>query len=156
MEGIRMSRTNRTAVYLLTLLLIFVIPIQAFAADKPITINIDNEKVDFSVQPQYINGVVYVPIRTICEKLGIAYEWNNQTKTVSGVKGNKEFELKLGSSEVIYNGKARALHGQSFLQNGTMLVPLRFVAESIQNAVIWDGSTYTASITTDGVLKAQE
>ena len=53
----------------IVLALTFVMTGVALADDKPITVFIDGEKVEFDAQPKMVNDRVMVPLRAVFEKL---------------------------------------------------------------------------------------
>ena len=55
-------------------------------------------------------------------------------------------ELFADSNAAYVNGEAVLLDAPSFVRNGRMYIPVRFVAESLGAKVEWDGTTSTATI----------
>ena len=125
-----------------------------FAVEADVQIN--GQIVDFTdsngnkVNAQIINSRTMVPLRKIFEVLGCDIDWNNETRTVTANKLNKEIVLQINNKTAIIreNGVEEkiSLDTAPVIVNNRTLVPLRFIAESLEKQVGWDSSTYTAII----------
>lgn len=121
----------------------------AFAANKSITVFIDQQPVTFSNSaPVQENGSVSVPFRTLFEKLGLQVTWDAKTKTIIGSKTGLEINLKIGSKQATVNGQAMTLTVAPKTINNVTYVPLRFISEVTGNVVKWDSKTQSVLITT--------
>ncbi len=102
------------------------------------------------VEAQIINSRTMVPLRKIFEVLGCEIEWNGEEQEVTAKKEGKEIRLQVGNlvAWCKENGVERQISLDSapvIVQNRT-LVPLRFVAESLDKQVGWDNQEKTAII----------
>jgi hypothetical protein len=100
-------------------------------------------------QPANISGRVLVPIRTVSEELGANVSYDDKTKQVTIVKGDKTIQLTLGKSEAVVNGKTISLDAAPANIEGRVLVPLRFISENMDAVVEWDGPTKSVFITVE-------
>lgn len=107
---------------------------------------IDNVVQNYPQPPIMVNGSVLVPLRGIFETLGAKVGWDGATETVTATKGATTIRLTVGQSEATVNGKTVKLAIPSQKVNGSTMVPLRFVSESLGGTVRWDGETYTVYI----------
>ncbi|MEF3302523.1 stalk domain-containing protein [Paenibacillus sp. GYB003] len=107
---------------------------------------IDNVVQNYPQPPIMMNGSVLVPLRGIFETLGAKVDWDGATETVTATKGSTMIKLTVGQSEATVNGKTVKLAIPSQKVNGSTMVPLRFVSESLGGTVRWDGATYTVFI----------
>lgn len=125
----------------------------AFVAQPPaIHVTVDGDVVDFVGQkPIEKQGFVLVPLRGVFERLGARVAYEASTKTIRAVKGATEVALTLGSTDAFVNGQKRTLALPAFTENGTTLVPLRFVSEALGAQVGWRGASRTVVIATTGV-----
>ena len=125
-----------------------------FATNAEVQIN--GEIIDFTdengnkVNAQIVNSRTMVPLRKIFEVLGCEIEWDGETKTVVATKENKEIILQIDNLEAVVTEdgnekKIRLDTAPIIIENRTM-VPLRFIAESLEKQVGWDSSAYTAII----------
>ena len=115
-----------------------------------IAVNVDGQPVAFNgARPIQSNNTVLVPLRGVFEAMGATVDFDNATKTIIAEKNNRFVRLPLGSSMANVNGQAENLSMPAKVVNGTTLVPLRFVAESLGSTVNWAANTQTVNISTD-------
>ncbi|MGO4546552.1 stalk domain-containing protein [Paenibacillus sp. 2TAB23] len=135
-------------------LVISIIPVTAAtAAAAAINVTVDGKKVSFTVAPQTINGRTLVPYRTIAETLGGAVKYDEKAKKATITKGSQKVELTLGSKTAKINGASVALDAAPANVKGSVLVPLRFVGESLGVWVNWNAKTSTAVLETKKTFK---
>jgi len=97
-------------------------------------------------KPENINGRILVPVRTISEEMGADVSYNNETKQVTIVKGDKTIVLTIGSQEAYVNGEKVLFDVPAMIVEGRTMVPLRFVSENMDAYVDWDGESQVVSI----------
>jgi hypothetical protein len=135
-------------IFVLSLLCLIIALLPAtltFAADD-IRVILNGEQMAFEVNPIIKNGRTLVPMRAIFEGLGATVDWDGDTRTVTGAKGDITVKLVLGQMTATVNGEIIALDTPAEIVSGRTLVPLRFIAESLNAAVDWDGDTRTVTI----------
>lgn len=81
----------------------------------------DNEK-GYLVE----NGKTMVYLGDVCEKAGIAIEWDKYGKSMVLKKGAVRIKLLAGSNEIAVNDKSMTLNGKVLLRSGRVLVPIGF------------------------------
>lgn len=116
------------------------------SASGDIKVLLDGRELSFDVPPQIIEGRTLLPLRAIFEALGLEVGWDDVTKIITGTTEGKEIILKLDSKEAKVNGINKTLDVPARVINGRTLVPVRFIAESLDMNVIWDQGTRTALI----------
>lgn len=125
-----------------------------FATDVKVKINDSN--VDFTdasgnvVNAQIVNSRTMVPMRKIFELLGLSVEWDGENKIVTGKKDNLLIQLQIDNNIATkeLNGTKTQIELDTppmIIENRTM-VPLRFIAESLDKQVGWDKDARTAVI----------
>ena len=120
-------------------------------ANNNITVKINNEIVKFDVQPQIINGYVYVPMRTIFEKLGATIKWDNNSNTITSSKDNTTIKLVIGEDKINVNGNYFTLPASAKIIDGKTLVPIRTISESFSYDVNWNEDTNEILINTNKI-----
>jgi hypothetical protein len=85
---------------------------------------------------------VMVPFCSIFEKLGFGVSWEAETQTVRGTKEGLTITLRVGSQTALVNDEVKSLTVAPKIVEGTLFVPLRFIGESAQREVVWDGDRY--------------
>lgn len=137
-------------------------------SDSPIRVLINGKLSVSDVAPLIVNGRVLVPFRAIFEALGAMVEWNGEDLIAMGGKGKTYVCLSPDNpsaviltikpdfhEEVTFESLDRAVESNSFItldvpptsKNGRIMVPARFIAESLGAQVEWDGKNRTVRIT---------
>lgn len=112
-----------------------------------INVMLNGSYIEFpDVFPQNIEGRVLVPIRAISEEMGAEVGYEHETRTVTILDGDNEIVLKIGEATAYINGEATELDVPANVIDGRTMVPIRFVAESMDSVVDWDGETKTVII----------
>jgi len=118
-------------------------------AGGPIQVVLNGQTLAFSgTPPMQIKGSTLVPMRGIFEALGASVKFDKAAQTVYGQKGETAIILPLGALVATVNGQPHTLPQPAQLINGTTLVPLRFISESLGAAVAWNPATSTVTIQT--------
>ncbi|MCL6449580.1 MAG: copper amine oxidase N-terminal domain-containing protein, partial [Armatimonadetes bacterium] len=122
------------------------------AADNPaeqgVKIQVDGKFLTFDVPPLLENGRTLVPLRALFENLGALVKWEEETRTVTAVKGDLTVRLTIGSTLAYVNDKPVTLDVPAKIVNGRTLIPVRFVSESLGAKVTWDAATRLVSVAT--------
>ncbi len=123
------------------------------AGDQIITVTVNSQPVAFEERrvPIMFGGRVLVPLRGVIEKLGGEVKWESATRVITGAHAatEKQFRLRVGSTDALVNGKNETLDAPPRIVNGTTYVPLRFVSETMGARVTWDNAKRTVVITAD-------
>ena len=118
-------------------------------AEDGVTVRLNDQKIEFDVQPQIINERTMVPVRAIFEALGASVDWDGSTQTVTSKRGDTTVSLKINDATMYVNGSAVALDSPACIINVRTLVPVRAISEAFGATVDWDGSTQTVKISGD-------
>lgn len=129
-----MLKKIKGAFLLLTVLyfVIGMVGVSFASADVPMSIYVNNKKVDFDEQKPYIDNHnrTQVPVRFLTEKLGAVVSWDGKIKRVTIKKDDLTILLDIDSNNAYLNGKVIKMDTNAVLQNNRTVVPLRFVSES--------------------------
>lgn len=134
-----------------TILLMFVMVVSfsGFAcANDDVQVQIDGKSLNFDVAPIIINDRTMVPLRTIFEELGLNVQWDEKNKTVIGTKDNIRIELPINNATAKKNGQLIYLNTPAIIIDGRTMVPLRFIAESLECTVTWSSAANSVIINT--------
>ena len=118
----------------------------AGASETSITVLLNGEPVAFDAQPEILTGTTFVPLRSIFEQLGAEVEWNQQRQEALLTSGREEICLKVGSKVAIRNTEVSSLTDAPYLKEDRVMVPLRYLSESLGYDVTWNPETRTAEI----------
>lgn len=154
----------------------------AFAAEvfeKPeFNILVNGVEVDKTDVPIVIEGRTLVPLRTLAVALGVPNDdehiiWNAEERKVTvirdemvgGESGPELFtyeiipeiriELVIDSNIAYVNGENKVIDVPATLYNGRTYLPARFVAESFEKYVGWDGETGTITISDEPIAEVE-
>ncbi len=83
-------------------------------------------------------GVTLVPLRVISEAFGAEVIWSDADKSVTVTYNDLILLLTAGSKAAIVNDHAEELLAAPEIKDGTMMVPLRFIAEALGAKVSYD------------------
>ncbi|MFX4263460.1 copper amine oxidase N-terminal domain-containing protein [Pelotomaculum propionicicum] len=132
---------------LAVILALLILPLGAFAADQSnIKVKINDQVLYFDVNPIIDNGRTLVPVRGIFENLGADVQWIAQTSTVLATRGDTQVKLQIGNANAYVNDQVIPLDVPAKIVNGSTLVPVRFISESLGATVGWDSGSSTVLI----------
>lgn len=121
----------------------------AMAADPGAVVKVNGKAVTFpGTGPQTVTGRMMVPVRGVFEAIGAYVEYNPVHHRVKARRANESIELKLGDKVANRNGAEIELDVAPLNINGRMMVPLRFIAESLGADVQFTKATNTVDIFT--------
>lgn len=98
---------------------------------------LNDELIRFDIPPMISNGRLLVPLRFIFQPLGarVAYRANPRTVTVTGIE--KSVLLRVGNRIAQVNGENRLMDVAPTISRGRVLVPLRFVAQTLGASIAY-------------------
>ena len=136
--------------------LTFILSLSASVFASNVDVQINGEIVNFKdeqgnvVNAQIINDRTMVPMRKIFEILGVQIDWDGENKIVTAQKDNTMIKLQIDNTIAtkIVNGEEEeiTLDTPPTIVNDRTMVPLRFIAESLDKQVGWDNKNKTAII----------
>lgn len=130
----------------LSVMLVMGIGIESYADD--IDIELDEQKITCPVPARIENGRTMVPMRAIFEAFGMEVSWNNDEKSVTATKGDCTIKMTVGETALYVNGEKIEMDTAPFIEDGTTLVPVRAVSESLDAEVTWNDEKRRVEITT--------
>lgn len=108
--------------------------------------------------PRIIESRTLLPIRHVGEPLGWRFNWDNGTKEATVIRGEKQVRVRVGSGTAeVSNDNGLTWRTapidpqnpavQPVLTSGRVLLPLRFVGETLDTRVDWNQETQTVTVT---------
>lgn len=110
---------------------------------------VDGQAGIMDAAPYIKNGRTYLPVRYVAQAAGIAGEniiWNPFDKSVTLIKGNRTVKLVVGSTTMFFNGLPVVMDAAPEIENGRTMLPLRYLAQSMDLIVSWDEASRTVTI----------
>ncbi|MBQ9267438.1 MAG: copper amine oxidase N-terminal domain-containing protein [Clostridia bacterium] len=131
-------------------LMLTVLASVAFASQEVIEVKLNDKYIDFTddqgnvVNPELINDRTMVPMRKIFEALGADIMWDGATQRVTATTAEKEITLQINNTEASVKSLETEetdtikLDSAPVILNDRTMVPVRFIAESLEKQVGWD------------------
>lgn len=117
--------------------------------EKELSVYVFGKKVEFSDVKPYIDpntSRTLVPLRAVFENIGVKISWDEENSAVTAVNGDTLIILTIGSNTATINSSKTELDQCPVILNGRTMIPLRFVAESLNLSVEWIASDKTVKI----------
>ncbi|MEE4563263.1 stalk domain-containing protein [Paenibacillus polymyxa] len=122
----------------------------AGAQSGDIKVIINGVTQQYTQSPIVSQNTTLVPLRGVFESLGAQVEWDSKAKKVTASKNDDTLTLNIGSKLAYKNSKPVQLDAATQIQKGQVLVPLRFVSQSLGAKVNWDQTSRTVTISNQG------
>lgn len=92
--------------------------------------------------PTVVNERTFLPLRFVVDEIvGGEVEWEPEIQRVTVRKGDQEIIVTIGSKMAMVNGNYVTLEAAPFTQNGTTMLPVRFISESFGITSEYDKNT---------------
>ena len=114
--------------------------------ESAVTIQIDGVAIDPPVDPVIREERTLVPARAIFEAMGGQVSWNGDIGEVIVTLDRNEVRLLIGKKDTYVNDQRKTLDVPAAIIDGSTMIPIRFVAESIGAKVDWDNDSRTIRI----------
>ena len=107
---------------------------------------VNGKTVSLDAPPVIVNSRTLVPLRAIAEALGADVNWNPDTRQVTVKLNDTTILLTIGSPLAMVNGLIIPIDTTPIISNGRTMVPLRFIAETLNAEVSWNPDSKTVDI----------
>ncbi|HOO96644.1 MAG TPA: copper amine oxidase N-terminal domain-containing protein [Caldisericia bacterium] len=95
---------------------------------------VNDKEYESLVAPVIVDGSTFIPIRALTESLGAVVEFDSNTRTVfirfSDID-DIHIELKIDNKTALVNGKEIELDKPAMIIANSMMIPLRFIADTL-------------------------
>lgn len=82
-------------------------------------------------------ATILIPLRSMFEQMGATVSYDPATKTVHVSKSGSDVTVKVGVPQATINGETRPLDVPPEIYQGTLMVPIRVISESMGAYVQW-------------------
>lgn len=118
-------------------------------SNETIHLYIDGQEVVTTVMPPIqLNNNILVPAKEVFATTGAEVEWRPLEQSVYIHNDEILIVLKINSYEAWVNGEIKQLNMPAKLINNKVMIPLRFISESLGYTVTWSQADYSAYIIT--------
>jgi len=139
---------SKTELITVIIMISFLLCSNVAVGNQPITVTVNGRALVMDTQPISRDGRALVPLRVIFEVLGANVAWDPVARTITGTRGNTTMFLQINNRTAKLNGNSITLDVPPAVIDGRTMVPTRFIAESLDAQVNWDGQTRAVSIVT--------
>lgn len=147
-----MKKFTALILAVLTLLSLAVMPI---SAESEIQVYINGKSVSFDQPPVIIDGRTLVPMRAIFEAMDSTVDWNADTRTAIGTKGDTTVKITIDEKTLYKNGTGTELDVPAQLVNSRTMVPARAISEAFGAYVSWNPVHRCVFVETEDEFKAR-
>lgn len=107
---------------------------------------INGKSVDFRRSPSLKEGNLMVPAAKLVEELKGKISWDERKRVFTITKADKYLKMKIGSIRVAVRGGIKAANTSPYLDNGMVMVSLRYICDELGERVYWDSKNSTAYV----------
>ncbi|WP_379131990.1 copper amine oxidase N-terminal domain-containing protein [Paenibacillus sp. sgz500958] len=107
---------------------------------------VNGEEITSTVAPVQTSTSVLVPFKVVSEALDADVVWNQKERSVALTKDGVTVKLFINKKTAFVNGKAVTLQAAPTVVNGSTLVPVRFVSQSLNTTVQWEPESQTVVV----------
>ena len=131
-----MVKVWRVLCVTVAVLLTFVV-YTAYADNNVIRVFLDGEEIVFDVPPVEVQGRTLVPMRAIFNALEMDVDWQHDVQTAYAIKNGIHIVIIRDSNQAYVNYQSVKLDVPARTVGSRMMVPLRFISESLGVQVQW-------------------
>lgn len=161
---VRLTIMKKILISLLILFLIMAFYTQSYTSPENKAIfQLGNDKFTLNNQEQSMdtipfvnNSRVFIPIRYLAYACGIDDKdilWDNSTQTVTLNFDNKHLLLKVGSKQLVNNGRVVDMDVAPIIKSDRVFLPARWIAEAYNYKIEWYQESKSVLIYPQGDMK---
>ncbi len=107
---------------------------------------INNILVPAHTKPIIVDNRTLVPVRTIAENFGAEVLWDDAEREVKINLNDENLTFKINSKTAYLNGNPITMDTMPIIREDRVLLPMRFIVETLHGTVAWNNSTRTVLI----------
>lgn len=114
-----------------------------------VNVVLDNQVIQFDVQPEIVKERTMVPVRALSEQMGYKVGFDSSEKGIELTKGDVRIKLQIGQPAIYIENTATGeqqryeMDAAPYAKAGRSYVPLRFFSEAFGMDVEWNQQTRT-------------
>ncbi len=122
--------------------------INTFAENNNVNISIDGSPLSLSFQPVIEGNYTLVPAKEVFESLGGKVDWKKDIEQLYVSFKDTYIMIPADLKTAFINGNRVEMDTEAKIINGNVMIPLRFISNSLGFEVEWNNDTRTANIIT--------
>src|SRR5699024_9918963 len=76
------------------------------------------------------SGNIFVPVQSLCDNLGLALSWDENSKTAVLADGTNTLRAQADSKTIQFNDETKTMSAAPVVKDGTAYVPVRDICQS--------------------------
>ncbi len=108
---------------------------------------LNGEMLEIATEPRVGSGTMYVPLRAVTTALGGKADWEPTTETAIVYMDDKIITVKSNDTTVDVDGEKTELQAHPWIDNGEMMVPVRFFENALGYGLDADAQNMIVSFT---------
>lgn len=121
----------------------------ASSSFQDIEILFNNKTLDLLTAPEMKQGISLAPLREIFEASDGVLYWYPVEKKVRATRPGTDMRITIGDPEVMINDASRTLQVAPYIKHGRTMVPLQFLADTLDVTVTFNPDTGQIAITSN-------
>lgn len=114
--------------------------------NNTIRVHVNGHLIRFESDPYLKNDSTMVGFRAILEALGADVTWDDETKTVTAIKGDTTVSLTIGENTAYVNGEKIEIAASPEISGQSTMIPIRFISEQLGMKVGWESENRLVTI----------
>ena len=113
------------------------------------TYTLNGEEMTMDVAPYIKNDRTFLPVRFVSNAVGVSDDnilWNDATKTVTILKGDRTVQMTINSKIMKVNGADVAIDVAPEIKADRTMLPIRALSTALGCEILWDDATRTVTI----------
>ncbi|MGI6488168.1 MAG: copper amine oxidase N-terminal domain-containing protein [Syntrophothermaceae bacterium] len=110
---------------------------------------LNGAEMTMDVAPYIKNDRTFLPVRFVSNAVGVADDnilWNDATKTVTILKGDRTVQMTINSKIMKVNGADIAIDVAPEIKSDRTMLPIRALSTALGCEILWDDATRTVTI----------
>lgn len=132
----KQKKIQKFSLFALSLIILVSNMTYASTYNKPITVVVNEKKIETDVTPQIKRDVAFVPISSIAKELNATIIWDKPFVTI--IKDDIKLVFEIGKFSVLRNDEKYLLEEAPYLLEGRTMVPLRAISEQFGCSITYD------------------
>jgi len=116
---------------------------------EDVAVLFDSETLELLTQPEARDGISIAPLREIFEHSDGVLYWYPIEKRVRAVRPGTDIHIQIGDAAVQVNEDARVLQVAPYIKHGRTMVPLQFIADTLNVTVTFNPATGQICLTSN-------
>jgi len=127
------------------------IDLQEMARFRDVKIVFDGKLIPLRAAPEVVDGISITPLREVFESCDGRLYWFHEEKRVHAVNPTTEVDLTIGREAATVNGESQTLTLAPYIKNGRTMVPLEFLASTLDVTVSFNSTTGELIVSRNGM-----